>query len=282
MRGILVPLDGSSAAEAVLHQVRRLAKGTDTELLLLRTYHLESIGTTYMALLPQFRREAEEYVARIETWLGREGYRVRTKVLEGLPADAILETALQENVSLVALSTHGRTGLARWVFGSVAEKVLRSSTGPVLVLRSFPGGRPAPPAELPLKHWLIPADGGEGTLAAIAALRELAKSVDATATVLHVRPPDDPLAASRWNAPEAPLAAAMKALADAAIPARLEHREGDPADRILAAAAELKADAIAMATHGRRGVSRWAYGSVTEKVLRGADLPLLVVRTSKG
>lgn len=78
---------------------------------------------------------AELYLRRITFLLINEGFRARGFVRRGHPAETILQVAAEERAELVALSTHGRTGMSRWVFGSVTERVLRASETPLLVIR---------------------------------------------------------------------------------------------------------------------------------------------------
>src|SRR6185295_8206073 len=176
-----------------------------------------------------------------------------------------------------ALSTHGRTGAARWVMGSVAEKVLQASSLPVLVARSF-----APTAcrgrleSLPIRNFLVPLDGSRLSLGALDSVLKVARPVDAHVTLLHVAEPSP--YDGRWDPPDETLNEAEQILREACIPTLVEHRKGDPAEQILKFAEEKGMDLIAMTTHGRSGPSRWVFGSVTAKVLRSSDLPLLVVR----
>jgi nucleotide-binding universal stress UspA family protein len=163
----------------------------------------------------------------------------------------------------------------------VAEKVLRASPVPVLVVRSFPA-----PAEkalsrgrleaLPLRHILIPTDGSERSLGIVGWIREFAHPIDARVVLLHVI--EDPMAGEGWRGPAEPVKQAERGLLEAGIPVTTAYRRGDPAIEILAACEEHSIDLLAMSTHGRSGPSRWAFGSVTEKVLRASNLPMLVAR----
>jgi nucleotide-binding universal stress UspA family protein len=80
-------------------------------------------------------KAAEEYLARIQARLTKEGLSIETKVLTGRPAETITDFAQRERVDLIALATHGRSGVSRWVFGSVADRLVRSSSVPVLLVR---------------------------------------------------------------------------------------------------------------------------------------------------
>ena len=268
MRRILVPLDGSPTAEAILSHLRRLPIRHESEIIL------------FQALPPapfEDGKEPEKYLRRVSFQMTNDGYPSRYLLRPGLAAESILETAVEERASMIALSTHGRTGVARWVLGSVAEKVLQASPLPVLVARSFPfPGSQGHLESLPIRSFLVPLDGSRLSLAALDPLLHLARGVDANVTLLHVTEPTP--YDGRWEPPEETLKEADLLLRSACIPALVEHRKGDPGDQILKAIEGGGFDLVAMTTHGRTGPSRWVFGSVTAKVLRSATVPLLVIR----
>jgi nucleotide-binding universal stress UspA family protein len=265
---ILVPLDGSSTAEAVLSHLRRILDRHDSQLVLLQVQ--PPVPTA-----PE--EDAEKYLRRISFLLTNEGYPARSILRRGQPAETILDIAAEEHATLIAMTTHGRTGAARWLLGSVAEKVLQASTRPVLVTRSFPSTQSRGKLEsLPLRNVLVPVDGSRFSLAVLEPLLEFVRAVDAHVRLLHVNEPTP--YDGRWDSPDETLKAADQILREACIPASIEQRRGDPGEEILEAAAETDCDLIAMTTHGRSGPSRWVFGSVTAKVLRSAPIPLLVVR----
>jgi nucleotide-binding universal stress UspA family protein len=80
-------------------------------------------------------KEAEKYLARIQAKLSKEGLDVEVQVLTGRPAETITDFVQHEKVDLIALATHGRSGISRWVFGSVADKLVHSLSVPVLLIR---------------------------------------------------------------------------------------------------------------------------------------------------
>ena len=140
-RKVLVPLDGSPLAECVLDHVKPLAQsGQIDEILLLSVVEIPPgwamEGVDIFAIRDRNREEAQAYLSRIRDALGREGIsRVTATVLVGNPADVIAETTAKEKVDLIAIATHGRTGIGKWVFGSVAGRVLQHSRVPVLMIR---------------------------------------------------------------------------------------------------------------------------------------------------
>ncbi len=139
-RKILVPLDGSPLAEAILPQVQGLAKLTGAEICLLRValvHTFPGIDATDKQVAAVER--AENYLGRIAERLAEDGISVSARVRYGRGAEEIVDCAATEDIDLVAMSTHGRSGVGRWAMGSVAEKVVRASTKPVLLIRAGKG-----------------------------------------------------------------------------------------------------------------------------------------------
>jgi nucleotide-binding universal stress UspA family protein len=277
---ILVPLDGSPLAESVLIQVRRLLARQDAELLLLRVVTLPpSVEAEAGQPLDILWSHAVEYLRNVSAQLAVQGLRVRCKVVEGFPANQILEIARKEKASLIAMSTHGRTGLSRWAFGSVTEKVLRASPVPVLAVPSFLGvGGDAVPRgarELPFRKILAPISPEALTLEVLPALTDLAKLFGSSVTLLNV------CGGAECAVPLHEMRTAFERLRKEGIPAEPLLKQGDPAVQILETCREEGAELIAMTTHGRSGVSRWILGSVAEKVLWSSQVPMLVVRPKK-
>ncbi|MBI5368379.1 MAG: universal stress protein [Planctomycetes bacterium] len=281
---ILLPLDGSPAAEAIIPQLRRILKRQDAEVFLLRavlplTPQSYEFGVPIADALP----DATAYIRALETRLRDAGVRARGFVQQGFPAETILEAAREFGVTHIAMSTHGYTGISRWVFGSVTEKVLRASRFPLLVVRSFAAPSAAAPAapppaeELPVRRILAPIAPGAASLEVLTHAAGLARLFGAELRLLAVAegPGGDPHSPA-CIADHLRVAATRPELAGLAVETVL--RVGDPAEQILEACRELAVDLIAMTTHGRTGLSRWVFGSVTEKVLRAATVPLLVVR----
>lgn len=135
-RTVLVPLDGSDTAEAAIAEARQLAS-PDSRLLLMRAASALTLpGTDAVDTQLAAVREAEQYMEGVKTRLEREGVRgVETHVWYGPASSAIVEAAGLYKVDLIVMTTHGRSGLGRLVFGSVAESVLRGTGRPVLVVR---------------------------------------------------------------------------------------------------------------------------------------------------
>ena len=137
-RTILVPLDGSEMAEAVLPHVEALAEQSGVELVdvvLLRVADSPVMSDHYFSNIPETRGEIEKYLARVEERLQKAGLSVQSRVLTGEPAEQIVDYANASPFSLVVMSTHARSGLSRWVLGSVATKLVSEISGPILLVR---------------------------------------------------------------------------------------------------------------------------------------------------
>ncbi len=143
---LLVPLDGSQLAEAALPSVRALAAKFGSTVTLLRvvrppdvtTSTVGSAMTEVLSTLSQYNlQEAEAYLREQQRSLRHDVQFVQRRVTMGNSiAQIILDTAASEEVDAIVMSTHGRGGLSRWVFGSVADKVLRQAHVPILLIRS--------------------------------------------------------------------------------------------------------------------------------------------------
>jgi len=265
---VLVPLDGSPNAEIILSQLRRFLYRHESSLTLLQALPL---------LHETSEEEATLYLQFMASRLTKEGYPSKGVVRHGSAAEAILQVAAEEGATLIAMATHGRTGVGRLVLGSVAEKVVQSSSLPVLLARTLPSelsrGRLE---ELPLRNVLVPLDGTPEALDVLAPVREFARGVDARVRFLHV---DEPTPyAGHWDSPDETVQKADHLLREACVPTTFEYRRGHPAEEILKSASENGVDLIAMTTHGRSGPPLWVMGSVTAEVLRASSVPLLVTR----
>jgi nucleotide-binding universal stress UspA family protein len=141
-RKILVPLDGSKVAEGVLSHAKTLAYSEGAELILLTVganpaldFVFSDPGLAQNAVLEQEER-SKKYITEIENQLKSAGFKTSTQLRVGAVADVILGVAEELQVDVIAMSTHGRTGPARWLLGSIAERVVHSSNVPVLLIRA--------------------------------------------------------------------------------------------------------------------------------------------------
>ncbi|MBI4319217.1 MAG: universal stress protein [Chloroflexi bacterium] len=139
----LVTLDGSELAEEVIPYAEDIARNMDCELILMRVAPpahavLEDgrMVSTVDAEVDRVRTELREYLEKVADVMRAKGFKVRTVVQFGEPAEEIVDYARDNGVDLVAMSTHGRSGVSRWVYGSVADRVLRGASTPILLIRS--------------------------------------------------------------------------------------------------------------------------------------------------
>lgn len=280
LKKILVPLDGSDLADRILTHVRRLLLREDAEVMLLTVLPPEA------ATEGEDRRaarlaETTTHLERELRKLGEAGARARFDMMTGDPAAQILAFAETWRPGLVAMSTHGRTGIERWARGSVAERVLRRSTLPLLLAnpRGLEGGEPR------FRRILVPLDGTDTSARILPLAIEMAHRYEAEVLLVHAA--TGYTAFAEYPAVEVrPTADELRELME---PYRLQAEKAgvhsrvfllyeEAAKAILHVAAADSVDLIAMTTHGRTGLPRWVFGSVAEKVLRAAPCPLLVSR----
>jgi nucleotide-binding universal stress UspA family protein len=300
---ILIPLDGSPRAELILSQIARILRREDSDIILLRVVTIPETSRfeparrmAYEVARGHEREEADRYVTDLARRLRDRGIRAHGSVAEGPPAPTILEKAKLEGATLIAMTTHGRGGLSRWFMGSVAEKVVRASPTPVLLVRSFrptPLGdlQPARALELPFRKILVPTDGSAAAATMIGPAAEFAQLFDAEVMVLHAELPIvmpgygeqgfPPALQATPSEQDRATAKAAGRFGDLGLPVKRRTIVGNAAEVILDVAHTEEVDLIAMATHGRSGFSRWVLGSVAERVLRHAGVPLLLVRAKK-
>jgi len=278
---ILVPLDGSPLAESILIQVQRLLRRTDAEVLLVHALPPPvAIEGAVIETRETLLKRAQSYLGGLRERLSSQGVRVRDFIREGPPAEIILDHAGEQKATMIAMSTHGRTGLARWTLGSVAEKILRHSPVPVLAVRSFAEEGPAAvagtPAELSLEKILVPLENGTPSLEILPFVEKLAAMFGSQVLLLHV------CEGPACTVPVPELKQAHEEFRAAGLSVEPLMKQGDPAQQILDTCWENDVDLLAMTTHGRSGVRRWMLGSVTERVLRSSRVPMLIVRSGKG
>ncbi len=139
-RKILVPLDGSPFAETALVHARALAHCTGAEIALVRVavqplYEYTTDPILFETVREDTEAESMEYLERVVTDLRAEGFTATTETCTGPVAETILDYAQDIQADLIVMSTHGRSGFARWFIGSIADKIVRASTLPVLLVR---------------------------------------------------------------------------------------------------------------------------------------------------
>jgi nucleotide-binding universal stress UspA family protein len=296
---ILVPLDRSSLSEQALGTAEAIAHASGGEISLV-VAHPMAPSDGSMAGSWSDARDPEEviYVRRLADEIAR-GARVVAggTVATGTPVDAICHRAHEIGADLIVMTSHGRTGFSRAWLGSVADGVVRKASVPVLMLRATSDTTVLGHGQsMPLFHRiLVPLDGSVTASSILGPAAALARCSSAklvllrvvTTVPIYVMDPQVPAYPTTIADLEATQQAAEQAEEElAAIATSIEHEyslkvdtvvqvSDGPAHAILEVAKHQDADLIAMTTHGR-GMSRLVVGSVTDKVLRGSDLPMLL------
>ncbi len=257
---------------------------------------LQEVGIWDATLTLQvLKRESEvaaEYLATVENDVSGGDQKVTTQVLDGDAAEAVLAAVDEAGADLIAISTHGRSGLARWLFGSVATHILERAPVPLLVLHPKEGEDRGAPGPV-VKKILVPLDGSDVAMTILPVIEAFAKTMGASLVLYHSVAPlsaypgfEAAGAAALGDAVEEMQKQAREILARAAegvtslgVEVTTVVSLGAAVDGTLQAVDELDVDLIAIATNGRSGLGRVVLGSVADGVIRrSADVPCLVIR----
>jgi nucleotide-binding universal stress UspA family protein len=285
---IVVPLDGSDFAARAIPYATTLARSADAQLILARVLPHRSPGS------------AIDELAGIQANMNLDAEAIRADGLQAEPvvrriqpvqaedvARAITELADERRAELIVMSTHGRSGIGRWLYGSVADSVLRQSAIPVLLV--------PPHAERPLPtdrqlRLLVPLDGSELAEEAIETTERLAGSLNAELLLLSiVEPPPYPLYGDGYTyipfdqdvelrSSRQYLQSQVDRLQARGIKVSARATTGSPSSIVAQVARDAEVDAVMMATHGRSGLARLVLGSVATAVLQQVNVPVLLVR----
>ncbi|MFC2005907.1 universal stress protein [Chloroflexota bacterium] len=288
---ILVPLDGSELSELALPYAEELAGALNSEVTLL--FVCDTANCQYR---PQHQAYIEKVSELLKDHIGGEGAKITVKALivEGYPADEIINYAAENDISVTIMATHGRTGIMSWAIGSVANKVLRGVGTPVLLIRA---NIPAPEVvgkEQLLSRILVPLDGSKAGEAMLPHVKELTRKLKSEITFLQVVEPgqhvhtvgglnyvpfhEQELENLKAHAREY-LDGVSSQFADTDDIIKVELKSGDTASEIIKFADETNTHLVTMSTHGHAGIGRWELGSIAHKVLHHGNTPLLLVRT---
>jgi nucleotide-binding universal stress UspA family protein len=299
---ILVPLDGSKTAENVLPFTRCFARSLQIPVELMAVVDMSELARNVSAaeglfldtLIDDETRSYDNYLKEVAKNFPVGA--VQRTVSKGKAADVIIESAAAEKQTLIAMATHGRSGLNRFLLGSVAEKVLRGASNPLLLVRAT---EKTPPWDMAtLKSVIVPLDGSELAESVLLSAEELAKNLDLEVVLIRVYGvPYGAYSAGEGFYDSTRLEPFLAKLKDETLEylekktAELKSRgitkvsyiakDGLPADEIISLARHTPDNLIAMCTHGRSGVKRWVLGSVTETVIRHSGDPVLVIRAAR-
>lgn len=293
MRRVIVPLDGSGFAEAALPAALALTPepGDRLDFVL-----VQEVGPAFAidAWLEAYPEAAQRYLGEVAARLDAGERTIETTVLTGRPAAELETRARKTGADLIVMATHGRGPVSRFWLGSVADELIRHSHIPVLLIRPSDSEEEGESTFTLPRRVLIPLDGSERAEAAFDALRTLPLEPEASYTLLRVvRYPDELVSAYMPSTIQLNQEVVEEGRREAEaymdrVSRRLQNGgrqvetqvlvESRPAASILAFADDNECDLIALATHGRGGVPRAVMGSVTDKIVRGTRLPILVVR----
>jgi nucleotide-binding universal stress UspA family protein len=287
-KNILVPLDGSALSEKALSVATAIAKTFGAKITLLHnisttTYAYVAAplsGEAYQQMVESDVLNSRDYLKKIKQRLHDCGVtQTETQVVEGIPTSAI-RLGVKDGADLIVMTTHGRTGLSRTIFGSVADEVVHSVKIPVLLVSAQqpelePGGC------VPAFHRiLVPLDGSTLALQALPIASALAVAADAEVVLLDVLP-QPALVGEEPATSNAGWAGRYLNEAAQAIPRNIASdivvTSGNVGEAIVREAVERDCDLIVMTTHGRSGFSRIRLGSVADQVLAHAPMPLLLL-----
>ncbi|MDQ4079101.1 MAG: universal stress protein [Chloroflexota bacterium] len=301
---ILVPLDGSSLAEQALTIAHILAQRSGATLRLVHVhnpYHpiyMEGLPVVDEQLQPLHELHERTYLEKLRDRLQNEAHiEIIGDLLDGPIAQTLAAHATSSGSDLIVMTTHGYSGFERLWLGSIAETLVRLSPVPLL-LRRLHADAPADSVPFTCRQILIPLDGSAAAEQILLPALRFGRTMGATFRLLHIIDPSVPPGAralpsmgemrddsteARQTAAEMYLQKAAQQLRDQGVQVETQietHKR--PAVAIMECAEQHNMDLIAMATHGRGGLQRLLLGSVSDKVLRGSDLPLLLYRPRDG
>ena len=287
---VLVPLDGSKRAEKSLEVADSFLKGKEnlslTILRALETPRLSAwLPAEYLSISQTEMDLVKVYLAQTAAaWEGR-GYEVRTVLAKGPgPVDAIRKECVEGRAGLVIMTSHGESGWVEFILGSNTEKVLRSCSTRVLVLKSDNEAVASGPV---FQKILIPLDGSERAELALPQALDLAPGGSAKITLVAVS------VTFRGHAFEGDLKTVVEPdfkrlyeylekhaewLSNQGYEVDSVVRRGEPSEEILKLAKEEKTDLVLLTSRGHTGLMLWSFGSVAERVLRHSDCSVMVLK----
>jgi nucleotide-binding universal stress UspA family protein len=281
---ILVPTDGSNCAQSAVGYAEDIATRYEA-----RVHALCVADTRTIDSAPtheQIKNERAEIAERACNELSASGISAERAVRTDVPHQAILRYASEQDIDLIVMGTHGRTGVERYLLGSVTEKVVRLSDVPVLTVKAEADRA----VTYPYTDILVPTDGSEGAESAIGPAVDIARTYDARVHTLSVIDTMtlgvdarsgvilDALEESARSAVDTVEEQASRASVDTIDPA-IKH--GTPYRGIRSYVRDHDIDLVVMGTRGRSGIERYLLGSVAEKTVRTSPVPVMTVRQTE-
>jgi nucleotide-binding universal stress UspA family protein len=299
---ILVPLDTSKLAEIALPYAEELASKLGSEVILIHVKTRADVpdNVDHRVYISKMAATTEQNVKKSPALPSGEKVKVASAVVGSVgllthPAEEILGYAEKENISLIVMATHGRTGIRRWTLGDTANKVARASKCPVLLIRA----NTDVPESVHLDRILVPLDGSKLSEAVVPYIENLASKLKTKISLINVvEPPyhyypgyggmgyesivrapytEEEIKPLKEVAEKYVKSVSEKLMAEG-IKTSYEVKVGSAGEEIIKVEEEIHPDMVAMSTHGHSGFGRWEHGSVADKVLHHGNIPLLLVR----
>jgi len=290
MKTIVVPLDGSDLAEQALSMAAAIATKHGGEIVL-----TTAIAVDDKWVNEEVRRQweaetqagVEAYLRRIANRLQEQSVRTKTRAEWGRPHVVIESVADQEGADLIVMTTHGRSGVVRWILGSVADKVLRTTSTPLMLIHP---STHAPASEI-VRRIVVALDGSHLAELALPEAERFARAMNASILLVRAVVPPAVLYRGEFVPGGLPVLDELETEAKQYLERAAERIRGHgvevdqkvatgiPAEVLLDVASDNGADLIVMTTHGRSGLDRWMFGSVADAVVRHGELPVLVIRS---
>jgi nucleotide-binding universal stress UspA family protein len=292
---ILIPLDGSKVAEQVLPYARFLVRTLGISVDFLGVVNPEPLeaftnrdkNLHIDALLTERVERSKSYLETIARSF--QGASIRCLVEKGKPEEVIIERAAADSGTMIAMATHGRSGIQRWLLGSVAEKVLRGASNHLLLIRASEGGKTD--GDAALKTVIVPLDGSPLAEKVLPLVADLVAKMGIEVVLMRAYALPPSVTAEDYGANLSDLLDEVEAEARDYIADKVKELKekglknvssalylGYGAEEIITLGRKTPDNFIAMCTHGRSGVKRWVLGSVTERVVRHSGDPVLIVR----
>ena len=294
---IVIPLDGSQVAEQVLPYARFLAKKLAIPVHLLQVIDPDVVsllanpgqGRYIDTIVDDLTRESRAYLESIAKSIA--GKSVQCLVEKGKAEDILIEQAAADKDSLMIMATHGRSGIQRWLLGSVADKVLHGATNHVFLIRATDQGKSA--GESVLKTVVVPLDGSPLAEQVLPHVADLAKRLGLQVILTRAYALPSAVAPDAYGTYTEELINQLETETREYLAGKVEGLKekglenittvpdfGYGAEEIIKLARQTPDNFIAMCSHGRSGIRRWVLGSVTERVVQHSGDPVLIIRAS--
>jgi len=292
---MLIPMDGSKVAEQVLPYARFLAKALAVPVEFLEVVDPESHallanpaqGRDGDTILAERIKSSQDYLEAIARSF--QGAQVHCLVEKGKAEQVVIEKAAMDKNTLIVMATHGRSGIQRWVLGSIADNILHGAANHVLLVRATDQGKTD--GEAILKTVVVPLDGSPLSERVLPDVAELAKKIKLAVVLLRAYALPPSVSGDDFGLYSADLLDQLESEAKDYLAGKVKDLKtkgledvssvvhiGYGAEEIIKLARNTPDNFIAMCTHGRSGMKRWVFGSVTERVVRHSGDPVLIIR----